>query len=183
TDVPAYRFADLSESDYGVALLNDCKYGYHIKEQTLDLHLMRASVYPDETADQGDHEFTYSLLPHTGRLEHSDVFFEAEALNQPVRVVSMPGCDLPLRIAAEGVVVEAVKLAEDSDDLLLRLYESRGQRERIKLAPARKNGVTFHACSLLEKAGQPLPISGDACEVEFAPFEIKTVMCRRQAQR
>lgn len=179
TDVPAYRFADLSESDYGVALLNDCKYGYHIKEQTLDLHLMRASVYPDETADQGDHEFTYSLLPHLGRLEQSDVFFEAEALNQPVRVVSMPGCDLPLRIAAQGVVVEAVKLAEDSDDLLLRLYESRGQRERITLAPARNNAVTFHGCSLLEKAGEPLPTNGDVCEVEFAPFEIKTVMCRR----
>jgi alpha-mannosidase len=81
--VPAQKWADLSQRDYGVALLNDCKYGYKVKGNVLDLHLLRSVVYPRQPleppdsereagapcfgfTDQCEHEFTYSLLPHAG---------------------------------------------------------------------------------------------------------------------
>ncbi|MHC4874276.1 MAG: alpha-mannosidase, partial [Planctomycetota bacterium] len=63
-EVAAHRYADLSASDYGCALLNDCKYGYKVKKNILDLNLLRSSTDPDPDADQGHHEFTYVLLPH-----------------------------------------------------------------------------------------------------------------------
>ncbi len=62
----AHKWIDLSEGDYGVSLLNDCKYGHDVKGHTMRLTLLRSAIYPDPEADQGVHEFSYSLLPHQG---------------------------------------------------------------------------------------------------------------------
>jgi alpha-mannosidase len=78
---PAHKWVDLSEGNYGVALLNDCKYGYDVKDNLLRITLHRSPTEPDATADQGLHEFTYSLLPHSGSWSESDVIQEAYALN------------------------------------------------------------------------------------------------------
>ena len=65
-EVAAHRFADLSEQGYGVALLNDGKYGHHAHGNELGLSLLRSPVYPDPLADEGQHSFTYALFPHAG---------------------------------------------------------------------------------------------------------------------
>ena len=82
-EVSGHQFADLSDNGYGVALLNDCKYGYRVKDNTLELCLLRSPKYPDFYADRGKHRFVYSLLPHENALENSDVFAEAAELNRP----------------------------------------------------------------------------------------------------
>ena len=91
-EVAAHKYADLSDRDYGVALLNDCKYGYKVLENVIDLNLLRSPTHPDPDADLGHHEFTYSLLPHTGTLIESDVIAEATQLNQPPAFFA--GCSL-----------------------------------------------------------------------------------------
>ena len=83
-EVPAHRWADLSEGRYGVSLLNDCKYGYDIKDQCMRLTLLRAPVFPDPTGDKGEHEFTYSLLPHAGNWITANTVRAGYELNVPL---------------------------------------------------------------------------------------------------
>ena len=86
-EVCGHRWADLSESGYGVALLNDSKYGYDIRGHVMRLSLLRAPEYPDPDADQGEHEFSYALLPHPGPF-YERVVDEAESFNLPMAIVS-----------------------------------------------------------------------------------------------
>ena len=83
-EVAAHRFADLSEHGYGVALLNDGKYGHHALGNELGLSLLRSPVYPDPLADEGRQSFTYALYPHAGDWLTGGVLAEAEDLNQPL---------------------------------------------------------------------------------------------------
>ena len=63
-ETAAQKWVDLSEGDYGVALLNDCKYGHDIHDNVIRISLLRAPTEPDPEADQGEHRFAYSLFPH-----------------------------------------------------------------------------------------------------------------------
>ena len=83
-EVCAHRWADLSEPGYGVALLNDCKYGYDIHGNVMRLSLLRAPGWPDPESDQGAHRFAYALFPHAGDLREAGVIAEAEAFNLPL---------------------------------------------------------------------------------------------------
>ncbi|GGO00588.1 alpha-mannosidase [Saccharibacillus kuerlensis] len=81
-----HQWADLSDKGYGVSLLNDCKYGYDIKDHVMRLSLIKCAQHPDTEADQGAHEFTYSLLPHEGDWLLGGTVRSAWALNNPFRV-------------------------------------------------------------------------------------------------
>jgi alpha-mannosidase len=142
-EVPAHRWADLSEADYGVSLLNDGRYGHDVRDNVLRLSLLRSPTAPDPTADQGLHEVTYSLFPHLGDWRTGGTVAAAYALNRVAWAVPITGELLGSEhegiptIAPErgfcsaepaNVVVEAVKRAEDGDGLIVRLYEAHGAR-------------------------------------------------------
>lgn len=76
-EVVGHKWADLSETGYGIALLNNCKYGYDIKDSTMRLSLLKGATEPDQFADLGIHYFTYSLLPHKGGWQEGKVEQEA----------------------------------------------------------------------------------------------------------
>jgi alpha-mannosidase len=184
-EVCAQTWADLAEPDYGVALLNDCKYGYDIAGNVMRLSLLRSPTAPDPEADQGTHTFTYSLYPHVGDLRTGGVIEAAHALNCPLRVVPADGSPGPrpptsslLRIGGAGVLVGAVKRADDGDALVVRLYEAYGQRSTTRLEVdepfARASEV-----DLLERELSPLPFDGPGVPLSFRPFEIKTVRLER----
>ena len=97
-EVCAHRWADLSEPGYGVALLNDCKYGYDIHGNVMRLSLLRSPGWPDPESDQGAHRFSYALFPHAGDLREAGVIAEAEAFNLPL--VAAPGAGRPAGLAA-----------------------------------------------------------------------------------
>jgi len=181
-EVCGHRFADLSEPDRGVALLNDCKYGHKIHGNTISLNLLRSPTHPDPDADIGEHHFTYSLLPHVGPLAGSDVPNEARRLNQPP-IVAAGACerDEVFPIAppdADNIVVEAIKRSEDEPDaIVVRLYESLGVRTKTHLT-LRGSPSTVDASNVLEQPGSPLPIEAGAVSLSFHPFEIKTLVIR-----
>ena len=136
----AHKWADLSEYGYGVGLLNDCKYGYRVKGNTLQLTLLKCGQYPYPEADQGHHSFTYSLLPHKGNWTEGKVEEEARCLNQPCHVygVEKHAGNLPkekafFQCTAEGCILEAVKYAEDSRDIIVRVYENVNGRHKGRL--------------------------------------------------
>jgi alpha-mannosidase len=184
-EVCAQKWVDLSQGDRGVAVLNDCKYGYRVQGNTIDVDLLRGPCYPDPTADIGTHQFTYSLLPHAGDHREGGVIRAAAELNSPLVVTEGKACPEKSLVSVEpvdraarhSVIVEAVKLAEDTDDLVLRLYESegRGMSVRVKAGFSLQGAQT---ANMLEEPSGELAIAGDAIALSFRPFEIKTVILR-----
>jgi alpha-mannosidase len=177
-EVCAHRWADLGEAGYGVALLNDCKYGYDILGSVMRLSLLRAPTHPDPTADRGRHRFTYALMPHPGDFREAGVIAAAEALNAPLRVVSSgldAGAERSLiEVDTPQVVVEAIKRAEDSDAIIVRLYEAWGGRCRAGLRtslPAKRATL----CDLLERERSEVSVRDGELDLELGPFKIVTL--------
>jgi alpha-mannosidase len=178
-EVPGHRWADLSEHGFGVAVLTDCKYGYSAFASTLRVTLLRAPGQPDPEADRGRHAFAYALLPHSGGWQDGDVVEEAAAFNSPVRWGSHPPAVAPGSWASVegGLVLDGVKRAEDSDALVLRLYEPHGGRgEALVRLAAPVSGAA--RASLLEEELVALDVRGGAIAVPFRPWEIVTVVAR-----
>ncbi|MBR5409067.1 MAG: alpha-mannosidase [Clostridia bacterium] len=174
------NFTDLSEPGFGVALLNDCKYGITVAGCDLRLSLHRGGTHPDYTGDRGDHELTYSLLPHEGAFSAETVTRPAYELNVP-HVVSPGKAERPpfLTVDAPNVIAEALKPAEDgSDAFVLRLYECEGTKTQTKVRFGTPVGSAV-LTNLLEDEGEALALNGGAVSLTFRPFEIKTVKCRR----
>jgi alpha-mannosidase len=184
-EVVAHKWADLSDPGYGVSLLNDSKYGHKVHRNIMDLNLLRSPKTPDPEADMGEHEFTYALFPHPGGFREAGVIQEAYALNVPLRAIAAeahPGTLPPVisrfRVTAPNVIVEVVKLAEDDDSLILRLYEAFGQPTRTKLI---SNPPPSRACltDLLERDLAELPVIDGQIELSLHPFEIVTLRLAR----
>lgn len=184
-EVPAHKWADLSEGDYGVALLNDCKYGYDVRDNILRLTLIKSARYPDEQADQGRHTFTYSLLPHAGGWRQGEVKRQGYELNVPLLVGLAGGAGgdgLPARAALAQVdpahvILETIKRAEDGDGWILRLYEAQGARtQQASLAFARPV-LRAVACNLLEEEEDDpsLSVDGERLTLAIKPYEIKSI--------
>ena len=144
-EVPAMRWADLSDGTYGVSLLNDCKYGYDATPNQLRLTLLRGSEWPDPEADEGYHEFTYAIYPHAGDWKQAQTVRKGYELNLPLHVVEL-GADkiaqagtLPpvaslLDLGDENLVLMAFKQAEDSEnEWILRCYECHGQTAELQV--------------------------------------------------
>ncbi len=179
---PAHKWVDLSEGNYGVALLNDCKYGYDVKDNMLRITLHRSPTEPDATADQGWHEFTYSLLPHAGTWRESKVIEEAYALNDPLIACSVPANlqgDLPAaygwaEVDTDHIVLETVKKAEDENAWIVRVYECKQYRSNavtITLGHPISKAVE---CNLLEEEETSIDYQGHQLAFAIKPFEIKT---------
>src|SRR5207248_8963063 len=135
-EVPGHRFADLSEHGFGVALLTDCKYGYSTSENRMRISLLRSPTYPDPDADQGAHRFAYAVMPHAGGWREAGVVAEAVRFETPIRWA--PGAAQPrslFDLDDPNLVLDTVKRAEDSDALVLRLYEAHGARGIARLRP------------------------------------------------
>ena len=180
-EVCAHKYADLSDGGYGVALLNDCKYGYDIHDGVMQLSLFKTPTSPNEIADQGKIVFTYSLCPHSGTLTQSDIPALAYDLNNPMIAVPATGdCDvLPTRFAPvgvdrENVLCEVIKEAEDSDATILRLYESKNMRTNAEITVG-INATKCFVCDMMENELSELPIDNGKVKVTLGGFEILTL--------
>ena len=171
-EVCGHKWADLSESDYGVSLLNDCKYGYGIRDNVMGLSLLKSAKSPDTEADMGEHFFTYALLPHKGSLGKETVT-QGILLNQPALCV--PGAVKKqagqfLKKNCGTVLIDAVKLAEDGDGYVVHMHECAGGRAHVELT-SDYSVKAYAACNLLEEYEEKT--DGSAICADFGPFEIK----------
>ena len=180
-EVPAQRWADISDSKHGFSLLNDCKYGYDAKGNVLRLSLLRSPEYPDPHADEGHHEFTYSLYPHSGGWKDALTIRQGYELNYKLlsRTVEKHQGALAaehsfLRAQPDNVIVTAVKKAEDEDALVLRFYEWAGKEGEVvlQLPPGAESAVET---DLMERPIGDLSLHNSAVSLHTKPFEIKTI--------
>lgn len=172
----AHRWADLSERGYGVSILNDCKYGHDIKDNVIRITLIKAAMHPDYLQDQGEHVFTYALLPHGGDFVEGNVVQEAFALNQPMDVVAGSSV-LPYEsfftLDNEQVEVDAVKKSEDGKHIVIRFHEFAGTRQQVTLKP----GFAYKSWTECDLRERPLEEAHkDAIVMTVNPFEIKTIL-------
>ncbi|SHE36658.1 alpha-mannosidase [Caldanaerobius fijiensis DSM 17918] len=179
-EVPAHKWVDLSEGGYGVSLLNDCKYGHDIKDSVMRLTLLKSATQPNVDADREVHEFTYSLYPHSGDWKAADVVSMAYNLNCPMyaKVEAPHEGTLPaqlslLNVDKSNVVVEVVKKAEDSDDIIVRMYECYNTRTKVKFTFF-KQLERVAECDLMENEVKELDFDGNTFSFEIKPYEIKT---------
>ncbi len=172
----AHKWADLSEGDYGVALLNDCKYGYDVHDNVIRLTLLKSATSPDPIADEGEHLMTYSLLPHTGDWR-AEVIPAAYDLNDPLilqRVSGGTGSAAPeslVAVDASNVVIETVKQAEDGNGIIVRLYEDLRNRGKFTLTTSFPLAHAYH-CNLLEVDADEIPVQGGNLVLEIKPYQI-----------
>ena len=178
-----HRYADLSGNDYGIALLNDSKYGHYVENGLLDLNLLRSPNYPDPDADQGEHHFIYSLLPHAGDLVHSNVISEAAKLNQGLVILDgfrAKGATVPVRVTGDGISLEVVKKAEKEDCLILRVVETRGGHSSGRLI-VNTGGMVLEETDLIEWSSGRQISADEPVELKLRPFEIRTYKLKRKA--
>jgi alpha-mannosidase len=200
-EVPGHRWADLSEPGRGLALLNDGRYGHAAAGGTLSLTLVRAPVYPDPYADEGEHELTYALLPHGGDWREGGVVAAAHDLNAPLLgMVTDPAdpadpadaADLParhalVRVDGAGLRLAALKPAEEGSGAVLRLYEAHGGRGEARILDLPPGWAPAGAVDLLERGADAREADGDAPlptldaegGVRHGPFQVVSLAIRR----
>ncbi len=180
-EVCAHKYADLSEGGYGVALLNDCKYGYDIHDGVMQLSLFKCGTDPNPEADQGEHRFVYSLYPHVGTLAESDVAKQAYLLNAPLTAYAacgnqnhIPASYSLLSLDRDHVLCETVKEAEEGDDLILRLYEYKNMKDRVTVTLG-FDAESVTLCDMLELPEKEIALSGRSFTLPISAFEVLTL--------
>lgn len=177
-EVNAHNWIDMSDEDYGVSLLNDCKYGHEVKEHTMILTLLKAPIKPDPTSDRGDHYFVYSLYPHAETWKKAKTLTRGLEINHPVVPVELKDngekavADSFITLTAENMTLEAVKKCEEEDAYIVRMVEKTGRSTDAEVsffAP-----LTYAAeCDLIERNDVPVEYSGNTIKFHATPFEIK----------
>jgi alpha-mannosidase len=180
-EVPALQWADISDTTHGLSLLNDCKYGYDAKGNVLRLSLLRSPEWPDPHADEGLHEFTYSLYAHGGNWKDALTVRRGYELNYPLlprqaerHTGSLPERHSFVELKGENVMLTAAKKAEDDGAIIFRFYEWAGKEGDIVLRP--DSGLASAAeTDLMERPQKALAIENGGATIHTKPFEIKTV--------
>ncbi|GIN71502.1 alpha-mannosidase [Bacillus sp. J14TS2] len=168
-----HQWVDLSETGYGVSLLNNCKYGHDIKDNVMRLTLIKSATWPDVEQDQGEHYFTYSLLPHAGDWIEGNTVQAAWNLNNPLTCKKgMMQTSSLFQIEGSNVMIDAVKKSEVSNQVILRLHEFTGARGTVKIT-SDSNIISWQESDLMERAidGQ---VKGKPFAFSIKPYEIKT---------
>ena len=177
----AHKWVDVSENGYGVALLNDGKFGHAVEGSKLSITLLKCATYPNPEADQGKHRFTYSLFPHTDDFRRGGVIEESHILNQPLYEVAIPSQegDLPEKYSFVSVdrpnaVITAVKEAEDHSGIVVRFHDAYDCRSTVTLSMPREYTKAY-LCDLMENELEALPVQNGRVTLRVSNFEVVTV--------
>ncbi len=182
-EVPVQRFADLSQPDRGCALICDVKFGWRVRDNEMELNLLRSPADVDPEADHHPHLYEYACYPHAGDYAHSDVFSVAEGLSNQLYEVSinkpLPSLPAPLfRLGSDHVNLDTVKPAETDAGIVLRLHEYTGRSGTVELLCTRSYN-RVQECDMLENPLDKAALSAgpqNALRLSFRPFETKTIL-------
>lgn len=181
-EVCAHKWADYSQYDYGVSLINDCKYGHDIRDGNMRLTLLKSGIYPNPDADKEVHRIKYSLVPHAGTWREANIPAEGYRLNVPMYAIKSIGAKascIPAALSmfeidpSDHVIMETVKKCESSDDYIIRLYECFNANAKCTLTSFRSFSYAYE-CNLMEENIREVPTQANRLTFDIAPYEIKT---------
>lgn len=180
-EVVIQKWVDLSEHNYGVALLNNGKYGVSLEDSSIGLSLTRTPMFPDPSTDLEEVTFVYSVYPHMGDWKEADVLRKAYELNVPLRVVEGKSGERSfLKIDSRNIMLEALKVSEDGEDIILRLYEfynARG-KSHISLPFEIKDAESLDLLEL-NRIERDMNFNKNILELAYYNREIITIKIRR----
>ena len=185
-EVCTHKWTDISDGGFGIAILNDCKYGISVNDSSMQLSLLKSGTHPDETGDNGEHFFTYSILPHACGFSVESVIRPAYELNNPVSSI-LSATDSHeissfIKVDAPNVIVESIKPAEKGgNDIIVRLYEAGKAGTHIKLTFDKRIESVYEA-NMLEEEKCKLKLKNNTVSLFIKPFEIKTFVCCRAGE-
>ena len=180
-EVCAHKWVDISEFDYGISLLNDCKYGFNVEESTIKLTAIKCGLFPNRDADQGLHEFSYSIYTHKGDFRRGNTVKEAYSFNQPLKYIEAEtnGGMLPYEFSfvksdKDNVIIDTVKQCEDDSGIIVRIYDAYNCKSNPKIT----FGITpkkVELCDLMENVISEIPIEDNSVNIRINNFEIITL--------
>lgn len=175
-----HKWADMSDGNFGVSLLNDCKYGYSAKGDALSLTLIKSGTYPNPVADIGLHKFTYSIYPHGSSWQYANTQEEACKLNSPLHSLYKANGQSSglsaysfVSVDTDNCLIDTIKKAEDGNGYIVRIYEYKNRRTPIKMKFGNDIKSAFE-CDLMEENNVQIACSPNAIETIIKPYEIKT---------
>ncbi len=179
-EVCAHKWADLSQTDYGISILNDCKYGYDIHGNRMRITLMRSPNCPDTTADRDIHKFVYAFYPHSNRWQDGKTVNKAFELNMPLEAFYLEGSDDSqtteksfIGLACPNIIIDAFKKAQDSKGFIIRVYEAEGRTSQVLLKPCFSK-FDLYECDMMEDNEKLLKKEVESLEFKICPYEVKT---------
>lgn len=189
-EVPALRWADLSDQSFGISILTNGKHGFDAGQNHLRLTLLKSPIWPDPTADKGHHAFTYAIYPHEGSWQKARTPQVARELNIPLIIFSnedrLPKQTLVnqkhsfLKLQNQNVILSAFKLEEDSDEtIVLRCYEAYGETTKLQI-DSNLDVLRFDQPHCWIKANlleHQLPIESTNC---IQPWQVSTLLLKKQ---
>ena len=180
-EVCHHKWMDVSEDGYGVSMLNDCKYGVGVRNGVIGMSMLKSAIHPNPEADKELHEFTYSIYPHQGGWREAGTVKQAYQINNPLTYSwkENEGGTLALEYSLvssdqDNAVIEVVKKAEDSDAVIVRLYECYNRRTPVTLIFG-KELTSVVECNMMEEGADPVEFTGNQATFEMKPYEIKTL--------
>ncbi len=170
-EICAHKFVNLDEENYGVALLNNCKYGYRVKNGLISLNLLRSPKNPDPKCDMGEHNFIYVFYPHEGKWQESDVVKYGYTLNNPL-IVKEQAVAIDNLFDIDGdVILETVKVSEDGKGIVARVYERYGRDCAATIKPKFEFKKVYES-NMIEDELKEIEVE----EFEFGKYEVKTLI-------
>jgi len=179
-EVCMHKWIDVSEDDYGVSMINDCKYGCHVHDGEIGISMLKSATYPNPDADKEHHSFVFSIYPHKGDWKTAKTIQKAYAMNNPMTALvkkndggQLPGAFSLVKADADNVVIEVVKQSQKGNELILRFYETNNRRT--------SGNMTFGMdiqrimeCSMLEEDEAEVTYQDRTASFVIHPYEIKT---------
>ena len=173
-EIPAHKWVDVYDGKYGVAILNDCKYGHRVKDGLISLNCLRSPVYPDKTADRGEHSFTYAIYPHSKKPMESELIKIGYELNNPLRIYKGSLDIKPIfNCDNSNIIIETV-FVNDKGNIAVRMYETAGKETETSVSINIAYESIHETDMLFDNATEM-----DLTKLHFNPFEIKTLEVKR----
>lgn len=174
----AHKWVDMAEGNYGVALLNNGKYGFGAEDNLLSMTILKSGSFPYDGATDVVPDFTYSLLPHSGDFTNG-VVSASYMLNNPLQLATGGNGSLPTEFSIvnsddKGIVIETIKQAEEGDGIVLRIFDVNGARHNATLHFGIDVQQAF-VCDLMENVQTELPVCDNTLQVVVKPYEIVTI--------
>lgn len=175
-EVCAYRWADVSDGGYGVAILNDSKYGYSADGATLSITLLRCGTMPNPNADKGKHSFKYAILPH-GKICKSEITKEASLMNNPLfaRNGAIKNNEEFSLFSVKGAILDTIKPAENQEGYILRFYETNNSSETVTVVSGAEIKEAYITDLLENEKNDNVLLSSNQISFKIKPFEVVTI--------